>query len=426
MYISDLIEKLSDRGIETIFLEGVEREYEITRYAHDFREAVIVFTLKNSDIKCYTNILSSRNMIYTVLGVDNDLDAYNKIIEASNKPSQLNTVAFDNYFHKTELDLDALPFIKYFREDGGYYLTSSIIISCIDSICNSSFHRIMYIDRDKAVVRIVPRHLYHIYNRYREEGKDTPVAIILGVDPVIEIASASTPPYGVFEISIAATINGDNRVVKTPRYNIPVPATASIVLEGVLSHEDMVDEGPFVDILGLVDIVRKQPVFYLENIYVNRETGPMYHAIVPSLWEHMYLMGFPREAMIYESVRKITPNIKGIRLSIGSGGWLHAIISIKQEKPGEARNAGLAVINAHPSVKHVIVVDDDIDIDDPYMVEWAIATRVKGGEDIIVLKNIRGSTLDPRNIDGVGDKVLIDATKPYNEPWSKYRRVEIP
>lgn len=90
---------------------------------------------------------------------------------------------------------------------------------------------------------------------------------------------------------------------------------------------------------------------------------------------------------------------------------------------GEARLAAFAAITAHPSVKHVFIVDEDIDVDNPLEVEWAIATRLKGGDDIIVLKNVKGSTLEPRSRDGVGDKVIFLAVKPFNEPWEKYRRV---
>ncbi len=428
VYRVDLGSYLSSlHGIkEYLSLGTVEREYGATRQIYRNREKIVEFYVKDSEIRCISNVLASREDLYRVLGVSSDREAYDKILYGVENPLQLNTVSFNEYFKESDLSLWSLPFMKYFREDGGYYLTSSILIACIDRVCNASFHRMMYIDREKAVVRIVPRHLYHIYSRYRERGRDTPVAVVLGVHPIYEIASAITTRYGLFELEIAARLLSDNRVVKTPRYGIPVPATASIVLEGVISRDEYVDEGPFTDILGLTDIKRKQPVFRLEAIYVSRVVPQLYHAIVPSLWEHVYLMGFPREALIYGVLKSVSPSIKSIRLSPGSGGWLHAIVSIKQSRPGEARNIGLSVIHAHPSVKHVVVVDDDIDVDDPYMVEWAIATRVRGSEDIIVLRDFYGSTLDPRSRDGLGDKVIIDATKPFDEPWDKYRRVEIP
>ncbi len=409
-----------------IFNAGkIPSEYEVTRLSHSHRNEIVFFELDKFPYRCVTNILSNREDLYRILGVDNDLGAYEKILKAMKNPSDLNTVSFNDYFSIAELDMDSLPFIKYYREDGGYYLTSAIFLACMDNICNASYHRVMRIGKDKGVVRIVPRHLYHIMKYYHEKNKDLPVAVILGTHPLIELASSLTPSFGVFEISIGATLLGDNRVAKTPLYNIPVPIMTGIVLEGRITRETAW-EGPFVDILRLVDPRRKQPIFELDAVYVSRVYEPFYHAIVPGLWEHILLMGFPREPIIYEALKKYTPNIKGIRLTMGSGGWLHAVVSIKQSKPYEARSIGLAVLYAHPSVKHVVVVDDDIDINDSAQVEWAIATRVRGGEDVIILRNMRGSTLDPRGLEGVGDKVVIDATKPFNEPWDKYRRVEIP
>ncbi|MET1160583.1 MAG: UbiD family decarboxylase, partial [Thermoprotei archaeon] len=358
-------------------------------------------------------------------GVSNDIEAYEKLEKAMKNPGELSLEDFNKYFTKTDLDLDKIPFIKYFKEDGGFYLTSSIIIACLNSVCNASIHRMMLLDSSSAAVRIVPRHLYHIYRENLSHNRDTPVAIVLGAHPLIEVAASSSPPYGIFELGIAKALGSSGIVVKTPLYKIPVPVEASIILEGILSRRESI-EGPFTDILGLPDIQRKQPVFELHSVYVSKKFPLQYHAIIPSFSEHVLLMGFPREAQIYGIVRSVAPGVKSVRLTPGSGGWLHAIVSINQSKPGEARNVGLAVITAHPSVKHVVVVDDDIDIDNPHMVEWAIATRVKGSEDIIILRGVRGSTLDPRSVNGIGDKVIIDATKPFNEPWDKYRRVGVP
>ncbi len=426
MYINDYLLKLQERGRRVKRFEDLDREYEPTRIIYGNRNTIVYFTIRDSIAECYSNIFVNRRAIYDLLGVSDDVEAYNKVLNAMSNPGRLEMYEFYDYYKNIDIGLQSLPFIKYYREDAGYYLTSSIYISCIDKICNASYHRTMLINDEKAVPRIVPRHLYHIVEEYHSKGMDAPAAIILGVDPYTELAAAMTPPLGVFELSIAAKLSGYNRVVKTPIHNIVVPANASIIVEGIISRDEEFWEGPFVDILMIPDKRRKQPVFRAEAVYVHREIPPLYHAIVPGLWEHIYLMGFPREPLIYNSVRRVSPGVKSVRLTMGSGGWLHAVVSIHKKVEGEARNAGLAVISAHPSVKHVIIVDDDIDIDDPYAIEWAIATRVRGSEDIIILRDLRGSTLDPRGRDGVGDKVIIDATKPLGDPWDKYKRAGIP
>jgi len=407
----------------------VSREYVPTRLSYENRNSLVLFRVDRllEDTLVFSNIITSRRDIQLLLGVSNIEEAYVKLLEVINSSRELKVVEFGDHFVEVDLDLSKLPFIKYYREDGAHYLTSSVYIACYESICNASFHRTMYLSRDKAALRIVPRHLHYIITKYSERGKDTPVALVLGLSPLQELAAAMSPPLGVFEVSVGAALTNDNRVVKTPRYGIPVPVEVSVIVEGVISRLERAPEGPFTDILMLVDQVREQPVFIAEHLYISRKTPRAIHAIVPGLWEHQLLMGFPREAQIYVEIKRVVPCVSAVRLTEGGSTWLHAVIAVNEKcSYADAKLAAITAIAAHPSVKHIIVVDDDIDIDDPLMVEWAIATRCKGGEDIFVIPSIRGSTLDPRSIEGAGDKVIIMAIKPRNEPAEKYTRVKVP
>ncbi|MEM1533326.1 MAG: UbiD family decarboxylase, partial [Desulfurococcaceae archaeon] len=180
-------------------------------------------------------------------------------------------------------------------------------------------------------------------------------------------------------------------------------------------------------ILGIPDQARMQPVFKFEKAYINVGLeDPLIHAIVPGLEEHVLLMGFPREASIWDSVRRVHSDVRSVRLTRGSGGWLHAVISIKKSSEGDAKNVVMAAFAGHPSLKHVVVVDEDIDVDDPYSVEWAIATRFQASRGLIVIKGSRGSTLDPSSVDGLTDKVGVDATKPIDKDPKLFKRAGIP
>jgi UbiD family decarboxylase len=138
-------------------------------------------------------------------------------------------------------------------------------------------------------------------------------------------------------------------------------------------------------------------------------------------------MGFPRESQVYVEAKRVVPCVNAVRLTEGGSMWLHVVIAVSDKcSYADAKLAALAAIAAHPSVKHVVVVDDDIDIDDLTMIEWAIATRCKGGEDILIVPSVRGSTLDPRSRDGVSDKVVLIAIKPRSEPSAKFVRVKVP
>lgn len=423
------LEEYAEKSGKTIVdLGEVPRELEVSRLALSNRDKILVFRLRGAheQVVNYTNLVTSRRDLYALFGSSDDETIYRVFTKGFENTGISSYVDFYEFFDRLDdIDLWKLPFIKYYREDGGYYLTSSVYVICYGEVCNSSFHRTMFIGRDKAVLRIVPRQLHYLASRYFSEGRDAPVAIVLGLHPIQELYAASTPPLGVYELA-AAKIVGLDKFAKTPLYGIPVPANASIIVEGVIKRDVFADEGPFTDILMLVDQVRRQPVFEAKAIYFNKSRPLVHHAIVPGSWEHQFLMGFPREPVIFDAVKKVAPGLRKIRLTEGGSGWLHLSISLKQTAPGEGKLAALAAIAAHPSVKHVFVVDDDIDIDDPLMVEWALATRMKGGEDILIIPGVRGSTLDPRSEDGVGDKVVFLALRPFNDDPSKYKRVEVP
>jgi UbiD family decarboxylase len=104
------------------------------------------------------------------------------------------------------------------------------------------------------------------------------------------------------------------------------------------------------------------------------------------------------------------------------------VISVEKQVDGDGKNVLLAAFAAHPSLKHAVVVDSDIDVFDPCDVEWAIATRFQVSEDLVVVKNVRGSTLDPSadQETGLTTKMGIDATRPFGKPKEKFERAKIP
>jgi UbiD family decarboxylase len=193
---------------------------------------------------------------------------------------------------------------------------------------------------------------------------------------------------------------------------------AEIVLEGYITA-NRASEGPFVDITGTKDLVRQEPVIRLTKMMTRED--PIYHGLLPAGGEHKMLMGIPYEPLIYKAVSKVA-KVNDVHLTQGGCCYFHAVVQIEKETEADARRAIEAAFQAHGSLKHVIVVDTDIDIYDPEDIEFAIATRVLGDEDIIIHPKVRGSTLDPRSVDGITTKVGVDATARLSK-LLKFRRV---
>jgi len=203
------------------------------------------------------------------------------------------------------------------------------------------------------------------------------------------------------------------------------------VLEGRIA-EETASEGPFLDTTGILDRVRQQPVIEVKCITHRR--NPMYQTLLPGRSEHKFLMGMPREPTIFNEVNKVC-ECKDVYITPGGCSWLHAVVQIKKQKPDEGKKAIEAAFKGHSSLKHCVIVDDDINIYDQNDVEWAIATRFQADKDAVILPNQRGSSLDPSGDLTEGKKATtckmgLDATIPSKVTGKgfekeEYRRVDL-
>ena len=260
----------------------------------------------------------------------------------------------------------------------------------------------MQLSRDRFVARILPRHLH----KYIERGVRR-FTICIGNTPETLIAGALSPELGISELSIANAM----KEIRLVDFDGLIGSEAMIVLIGELTGE-YEEEGPFIDITGTRDIVRKQPVIRIRKIYVR--DNAFYHALLPAGYEHRFLMGFSREPIIYRELRNVGIDVIDVHLTYGGVSWLHGVIKIRKRDPGDPLKAIEKAFEAHKSLKLAIVVDEDINIYDPNDVEWAIATRVQPDRDVYIFRDQIGSSLDP-SADQVTRKTSkwgIDATIP--------------
>ncbi len=350
--------------------------------------------------KVAMNFVSTRERLCKYLGIERDQLA--KYLSSLNY-IDFEVEDFESTDMKKKLDLKDLPIIKYFPKDGGKYITAGVVIAPFNGKCNACIHRLMVKD-NRLVARLVkPRHTYLLWERAIREGKELEVAIAIGVHPLVLFASATRVPEGEEFRYANALLRGKLKLYKYGKLLIP---PAEIVILGRITAE-MEREGPFVDITGTYDVVREQPVVEIDEIL--SVSDPIYYSITPASSEHQVLMGIPYEPVIYESVSRVC-KVKNVVMSKGGMHYFHAIVQIEKHSEGDGKNAILAAFSAHHSLKHVVVVDEDIDIFNPEDVEYAIATRFQADKDLVMVKGARGSSLDPSSKDGITTKLGIDAT----------------
>ena len=391
-----------------VFVEEELRHDEVVRFLRErgLEETPVILNVEGWRVA--KNFVCSRDLLAKYLGIEKERIAeYLSSIEFEDRRIE---IVEDAPLRRRDLEVTDLPILRYFERDGGRYITAGVVVArAPDSdperpeSYNASIHRMMVLGKNELVARLVPpRHTYLLWKDAVERGEDLPVAICIGVHPLVLFASATRVPFGK-EFGYASALMKGLKLFKIGDMLIP---PAEIVLLGRITSEKA-KEGPFVDITGTYDKVRMEPVVEVDEIFTVED--PIYYSITPASSEHQILMGVPYEPLIYRSVSNVC-KVKNVVMTTGSRHYFHAIVQIRKETEGDGKNAIIAALSANPSLKGVIVVDEDVNVYDWKDVEYAIATRFQADRDFVIVRGARGSSLDP-SAEETTAKWGIDATK---------------
>ena len=213
-------------------------------------------------------------------------------------------------------------------------------------------------------------------------------------------------------------------VVKCLTSDIRVPAEAEIVIEGRFLPKVREPEGPFGEFPQYYG--ERAPREVMEIVAVTHRKDAIFHTVVGGGLEHQLLGAIPKEATLLTHLKRNFPNVLDVHLSPGGVMRFHLYVKIKKNQEGQGKNVILGAFAGSFDLKHVIVVDDDVDIHNPMEVEWAVATRFQADRDLVIVPESQGSKLDPSNRDGVGAKMGIDATKPLAAEEMTFKRIRVP
>jgi 2,5-furandicarboxylate decarboxylase 1 len=203
-----------------------------------------------------------------------------------------------------------------------------------------------------------------------------------------------------------------------------VPAEAEIVIEGRILQGVREPEGPFGEFPQYYGPRADREV--MEVLAVTHRKDAIFHTIVGGGLDHQLLGAIPKEATLLTHLRRSFPNVLDVHLSPGGVMRYHLFVKLKKTQEGQAKNVIMGAFAGSFDLKHVIVVDDDVDIHNPTEVEWAMATRFQADRDLLIVPESQGSKLDPSNRDGVGAKMGIDATKPVAADEMVFKRIRVP
>lgn len=391
-----------------------------------------------------SGFMSSRSWIAEAMGVSEAelLNAYRVAADNPLPCHLLKSAPCQEVVHQ-EFDMRTLlPVPTHSEHDSGPYITAGLVIAKNPKtgVQNVSINRIQVNSKDRMAVLILPRHLHAFQQAAEEMNQSLPVAVVIGVDPLTLLASQAIAPIDSDELEIAGALHGKPLdVVKCLSNDVVVPANAEIVIEGHIPPKVRELEGPFGEYPKYYSSQEKRQVIVVDA--VTHRKDPIFHTIVPAELEHLLLGSIPREATILSHLRRSFPGVLDVHLSLGGVGRYHLYVQIKKTHEGLPKNVISGAFSSHYDVKHVVVVDEDVDVHDPAQVEWAIATRFQAKRGLVLIHDAQGSVLDPSTtvglpIDedgviptqyqGMSSKMGLDATKPLSYEGHVFTKVKIP
>jgi len=425
--LRDFLKILDDEFRVIKVYQELSTEYEIAKIIKDNPQDVLIFdNIMGNDKSIISGICNSREKIARAINVEVP-QISNRIIKAMENPIPIDEIqnTSENFQVSRKADLKEIPIPKYYKRDAGPYITAGVIVAKDPEtgIRNASIHRMLVNSDNQMGVRIVPRNLYIYHQKAEKMDQPLEIAIAIGMHPATLLASCTSIPIIADELEVANNFHqGKMKLIKCDTVDIEVP-DCEILLEGKILPHVRKDEGPFVDLTDTYDVVRNEPVIEVNKMHFKQD--PLFHAIMPAGLEHKLLQGLPQEPRIFKIVQNTVPTVKNVVLTEGGCCWLHAAVSIQKQTQGDGKNVLMAALTAHPSLKHCVVVDEDIDIFKSDDIEYAIATRVKGDDDVLIIPGARGSSLDPTATpDGTTTKIGVDATKPLDK-LNKFDRVSL-
>lgn len=403
------------------------------------RPALLFENVKGFSIPVATGVLGASREVYAI-ALESELDFENIFQRWSRAQSQpippvtvKSGLCQELTYQGDDVDLFRLPVpVWTVPHDPAPYFTSPYVIARDPEtgITNVGTYRMQLKGKRKTGIYFGNnlQDLRRIIDKNEKKGRATPIAVVLGADPVIGLTSVSKVPFGLDELAVAGGLRGAAvEVVRCKTSDLEVPATAEIVMEGEIPAGVREEEGPFGEYPGYMSQGGASFVFDVKYLTTRRD--PIFQAFVSQMppSESSCIRGFGFGVPIYKKLKyDLGLPITGLHFTTAGASTAYLVISMKKEHEGQPKQAIWAAWAVLPRfAKFTVVVDDDIDVRDSFAVDWAMSFRVQPARDIFIESNTLSVPLDPSvPVEGpvsderraLGSKVGIDATRKHAFP----------
>ena len=318
-----------------------------------------------------------------------------------------------------DVDLGFLPIQTCWPGDAAPLVTWPLVITRgpEKDRQNLGIYRMQKISRNKLIMRWLSHRGGALdFKEWQQNrpGEGFPVSIAIGADPATVLATVTPVPDTLSEYAFAGLLrNRKTEVVKSLTNDLQVPASAEIVMEGVIEAEEMADEGPYGDHPGYYNEVERFPVFTIKRI--THRQKPIYHSTYTGRPpDEPAMLGVALNEVFVPLLQKQFPEVVDFFLPPEGCSYRMAIVSMKKQYPGHAKRVMMGVwsfLRQFMYTKFVVIVDEDINIRKWEDVIWAITTRMDPMRDTVMIGNTPIDYLDFASpVAGLGSKMGMDAT----------------
>ncbi len=383
--------------------------------------------MKDSDMPLIINLGASYDRMALALGSDSIELLQRELGQREAKPLEWNVVKSEDAPAKEvilkgeDVDLDLLPIIQHNEFDAGYYIDAAPLVMKErgSGEYNAGIYRHQKQGKNQLGVMINPaNHGNYVRAEYEDHDEPTPCYLVIGHHPALFISAVAKIPGVGKEIEVAGSFMGEAMdMVPAETIDMMVPARAEIILEGSIPANKRQFEGPFGEWPKYYYKEGDQP--YMEVTAMTMRKNPIYQTVYNSHAEHHIIGAVPRLGSLYRRITEAVPSVQAVNLPLSAMGRSHIYISLKKRAEGEPKQAAMAAFVTESSIKHAIVVDDDIDVFNEADVLWCLAMRVQADRDLAIIPNTLGSHLNPTAYGhdrlqkgSMETKLIFDATKP--------------
>ena len=420
--LQSYIDYLDDANLLVRVKSPVDADLELAGVAKKFEggQAVLFENVKGCDFPVLVGLYWNRSTTARMFGTSSERLPFvlsDEIAAWRNNPVEPVIVETGpaNEIIEENPDLSTLPIPRHAEDDGGPYLTSSVVISKDPDtgVRNLSIHRMMVTGERRFTLLLEEfGHVMDYFKRAEARGEALEMTVNNGADLGAHMAAASpasAAPIEMDEIGIACQIRGEPvELIQAQSVDVEALANAQFVIEGRILPDIREPEGPYAEVTGYY--ASCEPRWVFEVTAMTRRRKPVFHTILSGA-EVRQAYASVAEAGVFERILSAVPNVTAVHFSDGSVPY-NLVVQMDTSGNGTPRDAIDAAFDTLVFLKTVTVVDTDVDIFDVGKVEWAVATRCRYDKDLVMLPESDGHRLNPMVEDDKWVRLGIDATVP--------------